>query len=280
MTIQFWSLLCRDEGKDNHTKRYPCWYANILARSLMKYGHRLHLLTDQEISPHPNIEPHRIAPAMYAELKFKPLGWWNKLLFYNRRFFPREILFVDLDSVFINDPAPLFEYLDGQGVPLIHERAVFSWNLPRPTIASPLFYLNHGRGEPGLIWEVFKSESALPKINGEKYLPVRMRGDQDFIEYAVSKTWPDLQERYLNCSHWPFHFYGRYKVLMKYPAWGNQTHHYKGLSMDQFISVGFNGRPKLEDIVRYRLDGYSSFMPFISNVELQMSGFTDPNAKE
>ena len=147
MNKAFWTLLCRDEMRDRYTKQYPPWYANVLARSLAPYGIDLYVLTDQAVavreaakqgSVH-NIHPCAIVQGTWGGLKFRPSGWWNKLLFYGGiGEYIQDLLFVDLDSVFIKDPSPIFDYaekMNAKGISMIHERAVFSWNSPVPRLA-------------------------------------------------------------------------------------------------------------------------------------------------
>lgn len=285
-----WTLLCRDEMKDNHTKLYPPWYANPLARSLEPYGIQLNVLTDQaieveraaEVAGIENLYVVAIRAEMSSGLRFKPSGWWNKMLFYNPEVFTGELFFVDLDSIFIKDPSPIFEYAAArpEGVSMIHEAAVFSWNLPVRTIASPLFFLDHRREGPAHVWNRFSGESGLPQRDGAKYHPVRMRGDQDFVEWAVLRSYPDRKDRTRVCQHWPINFYSRYKVFHAFKGWEAPGKHYRGYTPEDFICHGFNGRPKIEDIVSRRLPGWTLYREFLVEYELEeLAGFEDPNAR-
>ncbi|MHC4703577.1 MAG: hypothetical protein ACYTFQ_23690, partial [Planctomycetota bacterium] len=287
MKRELWTLLCKDEMRDRYTKQYPPWYANILARSLAPYGVSLSVLTDQyeavaraaEAGKVKNLFPYAIKPTMTADLQFKPSGWWNKILFYNPEAFPDELIFVDLDSVFIRDPEPIFQYASA-GYPMIHERAVFSWALQVPTIASPLFYINPGAKHPTTVWNQFKKETTAPVRDDPKYLPVRMKGDQDFVEYAIQKAFPIREIRLKFCDHWPIEYYSRYKVLYGFKGWEGPGKYYRGYGPERFICHGFNGRPKLEDIVLRKLPGWTSYLSSITEEELEtLEGFKDPNAR-
>ena len=287
MKREFWTLLCRDQNVKPYTKKYPYWYANVLARSLAPYGIPLNVLTDdfREVlgaaarAGVENLIPYPIRDDMIAGMKFRPLGWWNKLLFYNHAF-PLETLFVDLDSIFIADPEPIFQFIEGTEHQLIMERAVFSWNLIRTTVASPLVYIDHSGTLAYKIWRRFAALSGIPRRDDPKYQPVRMRGDQDFVEWALQGIFGNEHAlRDGAVGRWPMHFYGRYKVITRAPGWEAPSTHYRGLTLDQFISIAFNGRPKIEDIVKGRMEGWTLFRNFISEAEADEIGFRDPNAR-
>ena len=62
-------------------------------------------------------------------------------------------------------------------------------------------------------------------------------------------------------------------------GWAHQSRLYKGLRMNDFVSLGFNGWPKIEDIINGKLAGHSFLSALVNKEELEGVGFVDPNQR-
>jgi len=242
--------------------------------SLEPYHVDINVLTDN-ISPptkeFPRVSFYPTGPLLYHPCaireartpgKKKLEGWWNKLLFfspYGKDLLPDDILFVDIDTLFINDPSPIFELIDIRRRPMIFLQASHSWGKNEKRIATGLFYINRRSEYAARIWSSFE----ICRRN-----PIH-HGDQEFIEAVFSRHFEE-SERDRHIDYWPKSFHVIYKVIFEY----SEMHKKKKLRLfgndkidpDSFVVYHFNGQPSATQVVELRLPGYERFAKFIKYV--------------
>jgi hypothetical protein len=177
------------------------------------------------------------------ELGFKPAKWWWKMVFHDLGW--GDVLFVDLDTVFTKDPAPIFDWIERE-----KPEMAFMPDWLSDRAATPLFYLSADSDSPSQIWLSFKAMPALPA-----------RGDQDFVQHVI-------RARGLAYKEFPPEFMCSYKVMWppkripgeNWKVWkAAKERKYSHINKEDIISYTFNGHTGLADIMEKRHRGYQFF---------------------
>jgi hypothetical protein len=188
-----------------------------------------------------NVVFTNIPTTAYAEkLGFMPHRWWWKMVFYDHGW-GEDILFVDLDTVFMKDPAPIFEWIQDRKPSMAFTD---DWLTDRP--ATCLFCLADASPEPALIWNEFMQHTACPS-----------QGDQQLVQRAIAN-------KGLAYFHFPAEFMCSYKVMwpegQTTPAWRQaKERKYDYIRAEDVISYTFNGKPSLDEVLKRRLHGWEFF---------------------
>lgn len=215
--------------------KYPMDYPMRLARTLEPYGINLWcLVTEHESLPLTgNLNLFDVNPVMTDGLKFDLDGWWWKLLFFNPAFGQDQILYVDLDTVFLKNPLPILEWLDEKD-----PAAAFIRDPVRANVAgTSLFYVNHRAEIPGKVWDSFLSLSESPGPSVDFYITAVLKRHQ----------W----------LYFPAYFQAQYKAM--YPPksmWMKAREMYDTLSVDDMISMHFNGKPDPHNVLATDMPGH------------------------
>jgi len=233
--------------------KYPKYYPKMLARSLKPYGWTLTCLVDSPVKNYDkeeNLNFIDVKLFIPEGMQFTFSGWWYKLLLFNNKIFPKKTLFIDVDSIFLRSPDEIDKYIETQP----HHVLLAPKDWIHNTIATPLMYIDHSHDMIQCVWDWFYSQRVHP---GQKF-----RGDQDFIDDALNDFYGDLKKAVWGI--WPIHFIGSYKCMYD-SSWSKfrGAEEQKGIPINKFIAVTFNGKPLIEDIVRRKKKGWEVFERFI-----------------
>ena len=232
--------------------KYQDWYVAVMARSLAKWGIALRTLTDHW---RPEITNNTWRIVDFGVLPFMPAldGWWCKWALYSPATFGdrEQIVFIDLDTLFLRDPTPILETAEASGLPLMF---IAPWGASGEIVSTPLVYCDFRTGWPQKVYdELLDVDRRAPGWPGE----------DRFVRQAVQDVFgADLSGR---VGFFPPHFMGRYKIEHAWnPSWTVMQRRWGDLP--PFLTMAFNGKPEYDDVVRQRLPGWEHYAPIVEGL--------------
>jgi hypothetical protein len=238
--------------------KYPPWYAHILAKALQKWDVELECWIDKEmlkkIMPNLKNEPTTIPHIGIPNLWFRVIDekkvpdiilkaekkWWYKMLFFNPDFVGEDqIWFVDLDTVFLKDPDPIFHFMRGRFPCAFTEDAIFEG-----VKGTCLFFIDftHPKIAVDKIWKEFKDLPSIPKKPW-------IYGDQDFVT-------EHLPEGRADSIFYPPQYCTSFKVWFRYSGFERFRKKVERFKIDDFISFHFHGWPDFVQVAKEKLQGF------------------------
>jgi hypothetical protein len=127
-------------------------------------------------------------------------------------------------------------------------------------IATPLLYIDHTNTTVAHIWDLFYTGGRLPRVHG----------DQNFVDKAIHDLWGALYRGIY--EEFPLNFMTSYKVWFgnRGGRWKVAKQRLTGYEFDDFITMTFNGRPWIDEVVLKKLDGYEHFRDFVNFSKLSV----------
>ena len=239
---------------------FPFWYPAMLADNLEKWGVELICVVDEETE---KWVPPPCGNLGYIKIGFASLGFRLPLITYFTRwaFFDKnlfdddEIIFVDLDTIFLKDPEPIFQWCED---PETHKPLQFlrAWGggADKNILVLPLTYIDHRTECPGKVFSFLRQwpgpgeddngvRAALHELNG----------------YTPEKT-----EESAVYGFMPSHFMGRYKIHHDFnQRWASLRDRWGDVPFESLISMAFNGKEDVHVVVKNKMAGWEIYEPYI-----------------
>ena len=233
--------------------RYPEYYPECLEKNLARW----------EVD---------LIPLTFSSLP----GWWGKMIFFNPEVCERQVLFCDLDTIWLHDPIPVFEFCDD-----LHEKGIQFAALrdARKTGSnSSVMYGDMTAHEVRQVWWEFRRVIAAAGGHDLAFVPgdvshfsaklVRQydecQSDQDFITGAIA-------DFCIPHAFFPDTFMGYYRDDFAGKVSDKRAH----ISVTDLLSVTFYGKPDPHEVVRDKLPGHAIFAPHFEGVGIEDSNLCE-----
>lgn len=213
----------------------PDYYPQYVARSLKPFCVGLVCHTDREDLPGEdnlffrNIDPARVPSCIASH----PQAWWHMLLFLDPSFCgDNRAVYVDVDSLFLQDPMPLMAMAPFHGLAF-----------PRCYVGGAPLLLNAGmavydyEGAPDVFEGLWRQVVESPQLDG-------VVGPQTWLQEHV-KGWFMLPDPYyVSFLHW-FGHRPRFKFYSEHAR----------VREEDILAFSFMSRPKLEGVLAQGMHG-------------------------
>lgn len=243
MKKRFYSLMVGD--------KYPVWYPEMLRENLSRWDCDLIVLTEQTTG--------------FDSLGFTPplSGWFCKWAFFNKNLFEDEqIIFVDLDTLFLKDPQPIFDYCSD---PKTYRPLQFlaCWQTARccKKFMSPMMFIDFSTEWPDRVYhDLLKPVFPFGKWPGDdRYI-------REVVQRITGYSPMDPQEKQNPeiFGFMPPWFMGRYKIHHDFsPKLSACKTRWGDIPFDMLISMAFNGREDSHVVVSEKMPGWEIYAPFV-----------------
>jgi hypothetical protein len=232
MKRKMWTLLTGD--------KYPSWYPEPMAKFFARFGVELHVFTDAPTPLDPIAKYYRVGHWPGEDLRTRCFG---KVKFFDQNTVgEKEILVVDIDTVFVKSPVPIFEWVESPGFP---SAAFVKDPIYKNHAGTSMFYLDFSKFDFNKVWALYREIASTPEKRAEHSLP----GDQDLVTQAILRFQPTWW-------YFPRHFQVQSKIYFNLPVnkrWADAIQENQDLKKEEIISVHFVGRSNMphEEVRKY-----------------------------